>query len=51
MPSLSRLKNDAEAAKSKSSDDAVRKLAETVAQLVKKVRNLEAEVASLRSRL
>lgn len=51
MPSLSRLKNDAESAKSKSSDDALRQLAETVAQLVKKVRTLESQVASLRSRL
>jgi len=51
MPSLTQLKNDAQSARSSSDDAAVRKLATTVEELVKKVKALEAKVQNLEGRV
>jgi hypothetical protein len=50
MPTYSSIKNDAQRAKS-SSDDEVRRLAQAVYELTRKVKNLEDEVARLRSKI
>ncbi len=49
MPSYSQLESQARSAKSNTNDDDLRKLADTVAELAKKVKHLEAEVQGLRS--
>ena len=50
MPSYSQLQNQAHSAKANSTDHEFRKLADAVAELAKKVKQLEAEVRVLRAR-
>jgi outer membrane murein-binding lipoprotein Lpp len=51
MPSYSQLQSQANSAKSNSADYALRKLADTVEQLTKKVKALEADVQVLKSKV
>ena len=51
MPSYSQLQSQATSAKSNSADHALRKLADTVFQLAKKIKALEADVQALKSKV
>lgn len=51
MPSYSNLQNQARSAKSNSTDYALRKLADAVEQLTKKVKDLEADIRRLKAKV
>jgi hypothetical protein len=51
VPTYSQLRSDAQSAKNNSTDVAVRKLADTVERLTKKVKQLEDEVRHLKAQI
>lgn len=51
MPSYTSLRSNAQSVKNNSDDYALRKLADTVSELTRKVKNLEAEVDRIKSQI